>query len=45
MRRTGGEIETDVGTAKDETNIAGEEPVDILGNAVGDDDGNEVMAF
>lgn len=44
MRRTGGEIETDGRTAKDETDIAGEKPVDILGNAVGDDDWDKVMA-
>ena len=45
VRRTGGEIETDGRTAKDETDIAREELVDILGRAVGDDDGDEVMAF
>ena len=45
MKRTGGEIETDGRTAKDETDIAREELVDILGSAVGDENGDEVMAF
>jgi hypothetical protein len=42
--RTGSEAETDGRTAKDETDIA-EEPADMLGSAVGDDNEDDVMVF
>jgi hypothetical protein len=42
--RTGSKAETDGRTVKDETDIA-EEPTDMLGSAVGDDDEDDVMAF